>query len=147
MVNDNEILFNNKKGDKIMKQLKNGDVFFGTHADLLNELGLHTKQGLPFKSWQKGTYELDANTYIWIICIDGEVRNGWRNTYQNNKIIEENLDNKNHTIGLTHKYRVVFDKTSGYYGNKFVCKGLYRLCPKSNNQMRILEKVADVIKL
>ena len=130
-----------------MKELKNGDVFHGTHADLLNELGLRTKQGLPFKNWYKGTYELDENTFIWIICIDGKERSGWSNVYQGNKIIEKNPNNNTLTISLTHKYRIVFDKVAGYSGNKFVCKGLYKLCPESNNQMRILEKIADVIKL
>ncbi len=130
-----------------MKELKNGDVFHGTHADLLNELGLRTKQGLPFKNWCKGTYELDENTYIWIISIDGVKRNGWINIYEENKIVEKNLDDICHSIGLTHEYRIVFDKVAGYSGNKFVCKGLYKLCPESNNRVRILEKIADVIKL
>ncbi len=131
-----------------MKALKNGDVFHGTHADLLNALGLRTKKGEPFIAWYKGTYELDASTYIWMIHIDGEIRDNWRNTYQDDTIIEENLDDKIHPIGLTHKYRIVFDKIEEKGGREFmICKGLYKLNPESNNQKRILEKVADSIKL
>ncbi len=131
-----------------MKEIKNGDVFHGTHADLLNALGLRTQQGLPFKNFFKGTYELDENTYIWIICIDGQERDGFINIYQGRDgIIEQNVQDKTHTIGLTHKYRIVFDKVKGFSGNRFICKGLYKLSPESTNQKRILKKVADSINL
>ena len=130
-----------------MKELNIGDKFYGTNADLLNELGFLTKQGLPFKGWQKSTFELDSNTFIWLASIDGVVRNGWSNIYQGNEIIEQNPDNNILTIGLTHSYRVVFDKIKDTYGNVFIFKGLYKLSPESNNQVRILEKISNHVKL
>ena len=129
-------------------KLITGDVFYGTHADLLNAIGIRTKDGKSFKQYYKGTYELDNNTYIWIISIDGKERSGWRNSwYGTDTIIEENLENYTHPIGITHKYRLVFDKKPTGRGNKFNFMGYYMLQPESTNRKRIITKVNDSFNL
>jgi len=129
-------------------RLITGDVFYGTHADLLNNIGLRTQKGEKFIQYYKGTYELDPNTYIWIISIDGKERSGWINTQSDNDtIIEYNLENHEHPIGLTHKNRVVFEKE--YLGkcNEFIFKGYFELQPESTNQKRVIKKISDSFDL
>jgi hypothetical protein len=119
-----------------------GDTFYGTHADLLNTLGLKTKNGETFKQYYKGTYELDSDTYIWIISIDGKEHSGWRNYLQGeDTVVECNLENYDHPIGLTHSFRVVFDKQRLGSGNKFVFMGYFKLQPESTNRKRVLRKL------
>ena len=129
-------------------KLTGEDVFYGTHADLLNSLGIRTKKGEKFEQYYKGAYELDDNTYIWIIAIDGKQHSGWSNSWHgSDMIIECNIENHEHPIGLTHKYRIVFDKEYTARGNKFIFKGCFMLQPESTNQRRILKKVADTFVL
>ncbi len=125
------------------KIIREGQMFYGTHADLLNELGFRTKQGLSFNGYQKGTYEIDYDTYVWMAHIDGKVRNMWKNTKKGEMIIEENLDEKVHSIGITHDTRWVFEKFNGY----LIFRGVYKLRKGSTNKVRILDKVAREIVL
>ena len=125
-------------------KITTGDIFRGTHANLLNEIGIRTKSGEKFEQYYKGTYELDSDTYIWIISIDGEERSGWINSWVDaNTIIEHNTEQCYHPIGLTHKYRLVFHKERFPQGNKFTFKGYFKLQPESTNEKRILKKVDD----
>lgn len=128
--------------------LINGDVFFGTHADLLNEIGIRTQKGERFKQYYKGTYELDDNTYIWIISIDGKQHSGWVNRWSDvDTIIEYNLENDEHPIGLTHKCRIVFDKERTSQGNKFIFRGYFILQSESTNQKRIIKRTSDIFNI
>ena len=129
-------------------ELINGAIFYGTHADLLNEIGIRTQNGEKFKQYYKGTYELSDDTNIWIISIDGKNRSGWCNSWLGtDTIVERNLENYTHPIGLTHKYRVVFEKEHTGCGNKFIFRGCFMLQPESSNQQRILKKFADTFIL
>lgn len=121
--------------------LKIGDFFYGTHAELLNAIGLRTKKGERFKQYYKGTYELNEDTYIWIISIDGIERSGWKNVLiDDDTIIEYNIQNQDHPIGLTHERRLVFHKERLPRGNKFTFKGYFVLQPESTNIKRILKR-------
>ena len=125
-----------------------GDVIYGTHADLLNSIGIRTKSGAKFEQYYKGTYELNSDTYIWIISIDGKERSGWINVWNGpEEIIEYNPEEYHHPIGLTHKYRIVFDKEREKHGNKFVFKGVFMLQPESSNKKRVLRKIDDNYEL
>ena len=129
-------------------KLTNGDIFYGTHADLLNTIGIRSKNGEKFKQYYKGTYALDDNTYIWIISIDRKQRSGWSNSWCGpDTIIESNFEDYEHTIGLTHKYRVVFDKEYAGRGNKFIFRGCFMLQPESTNQRRVVKKISDTFVL
>ncbi len=125
-----------------------GQVFEGNQVKLLNSLGFTTKEGTAFKGYRYSTYKIDSQTYIWMAYIHGKEHKGWKNYYLNNQtiIIEEKLNNKYHPIGLTHPYRLVFEKVSDN-GNKyhFVFKGVYKLKKESTDRKRILEKVSDKI--
>ena len=129
-------------------KITTGDVFRGTHANLLNELGLRTKSGEKFEQYYKGTYELDRDTYIWIISIDGEERSGWINSWvDTDTIIERNTERCYHPIGLTHKYRAVFQKDRSPLGNTFTFMGYFKLQPESTNEKRILKKINGEFEL
>ncbi len=127
-------------------KIKSGDWFYSGNAELLNQLGLRTAEGLKFKSWAKSTYELDYNTYIWMPRIDGQIKDGWQNEYKDGFfeiIIERNLDNKYHPIGLTHKHRYVFDKKEYC----FIFRGVYELQPESDNRVRVLKQIKNEVDL
>ena len=136
---------NNIKRRKTMYNInmEEGEKFYGTYADLLNHLGFRTKTGARFSNYQKSTYELDPHVYVWIASIDGNERNGWINQFEGvDKIVEYNIDNKVHSMGLTHEYRYVFQKCKNNSGKQyFIYKGVYLLNRSmSNNAKRVLEK-------
>ena len=136
---------NNSKRRKTMYNInmEEGEKFYGTYADLLNHLGFRTKTGARFSNYQKSTYELDPHVYVWIASIDGNERNGWINQFEGvDKIVEYNIDNKVHSIGLTHEYRYVFQKCKNNSGKQyFIYRGVYLLNRSmSNNAKRVLEK-------
>ena len=145
----NLVNYFNLSEETIMKNLNYGDTFYGTNADLLNELGFRTNEGELFKKWYKSTYVLTDNILIWIVPINGENHNGWINSYQEQEkiIVETNLYNIKHPIGLTHNYRVVFEKTNNNNENIYTFKGLYKLNPASNNKVRLWERVVDKYSL
>ena len=108
------------------------------NAQLLNKL-----LGTDYKQWYKSTYQLTADTMIWIIRLDNKLRNGWRNKSTSDRIIEGfdgNTRPSNIYLGMQVKKRVVFEKVSGGY----VFHGVYQYdASRSNLTHRELVKLSD----
>ena len=118
-------------------------LFYTKRCKLLDITPIRTKTGARFTNYQKSTYELDPHVYVWIANIDGNERDGWINQFEGvDKIVEYNIDNKVHSIGLTHEYRYVFQKYKNNFGKQyFIYRGVYLLNRSmSNNEKRVLEK-------
>lgn len=91
-----------------------------TNAELLNEL-----LGTDYTSWMKSYYDTEKNR-IWMIRLDNQTRNNWRNYESGDTIVEENLDRRD-TSGVRTDIRpdaerIVFAKENGF----FVFKGIYK---------------------
>lgn len=106
--------------------MRRGDVIrVSTNAELLNYVF-----GTHYKAWMKSVYDY-GSSWVWMIHLDGVVRNGWRNLKYSDCIKEENLS-KN-TYGLRTNVgplkRIVFSKHSGY----FVFEGVYEYDRQRSN--------------
>ena len=91
-----------------------------TNAELLNELF-----GTDYASWMKSYYDTEKNR-IWMIRLDNQTRNNWRNYESGDTIVEENLDRRD-TSGVRTDVRpdaerIVFSNENGF----FVFKGIYK---------------------
>lgn len=128
---------NYKQGDKIMRS---GEIIrVRTNAELLNELF-----GLNYKAWMKSVYDFDDKR-VWMIHLDNQERNGWKNYKIKNTIIEENLYPDDLT-GLRvdvrpNNLRVVFSK----HNNHFVFEGIYMYDKERSDasKIRYWQKVAE----
>ena len=128
-----------------MKRIEKGDVFYHpTNAELLNELFCR-----QFKAYMKASYMLDDGTMLWMARLDGKVRAGWRNFWQNKKIVEEYVGGypypDNYSLGFDVQRRAVFEKCD--WGKYFVFHGVFRLEQGSTLKKRILELDSDQILL
>ncbi len=109
-----------------MKTLQAGDIIpVRTNAELLNTL-----LGTTYKAWMKTIYHLGNGEFIWIVEIDGKVRSGWSNTWQNGKIVERYVYAppypRNIYDGLNITRRAVFEKcTAG--GRHYIFRGIFQL--------------------
>ena len=61
--------------------------------------------GTNYKLWLKSTYELDDSTTVWMIKIDGEKRNTFKNYFDNENIVEESYEEKTRSL---NPIRMVF---------------------------------------
>lgn len=91
-----------------------------TNAELLNEL-----LGTDYTSWMKSYYDTEKNR-IWMIRLDNQTRNNWRNYESGDTIVEENLDHRD-TSGVRTDIRpdaerIVFAKENVF----FIFKGIYK---------------------
>lgn len=128
---------NYEQGDKIMRS---GEIVrVRTNAELLNELF-----GLNYKAWMKSVYDFDDKR-VWMIHLDNQERNGWKNYKINNTIIEENLCPDDLT-GLRvdvrpNNLRIVFSK----HNNHFVFEGVYMYDKERSeaSKSRYWQKVAE----
>lgn len=98
-----------------------------THAELLNRL-----LNRHCKSWYKCTYDIDQDTFIWMVKLDGTDNYGRRNKFDDGKTIMERFDdgfpkNDRFMHGLTRKYRLVFEKEELSVGRVYTFRGLYKL--------------------
>ena len=109
-----------------MKTLKAGDVVsVKTNAELLNTL-----LGTTYKRWMKTIRHLGNGEFIWIVDIDGKVRSGWSNTWQNGKIVERYVNDppypNNIYDGLNITKRAVFEKRNAG-GRHYIFRGVFEL--------------------
>ena len=101
--------------------MKSNDVInVKTNSELLNELF-----GTDYTSWMKSYYDTEKNR-IWMIRLDNQTRNNWRNYESGDTIVEENLDRRD-TSGVRTDIRpdaerIVFSNENGF----FVFKGIYK---------------------
>lgn len=93
--------------------MKSNDVInVKTNSELLNEL-----LGTDYTGWMKSYYDTEDNR-IWMIHLDNQPRNNWRNYESGDTIVEENLDRRD-TSGVRTDIRpdaerIVFAKENGF---------------------------------
>lgn len=100
-----------------------------TNAEFLN-----INFGTSYKEWNQSTYDLDEETEVWMVTLDGSFQNGVKNYFENGNIIEEINDN----IRPTKLKRMVFQIIENYGVKTFIYLGVYRLdSNKSSENIRI----------
>lgn len=127
--------------------MKQGDIIrTKTHAELLNKL-----LGTQYKQWYKCTYDLDDNTFIWIVSLDNSSNAGHRNKFLNNTTIIEQFD-KNDTFskerflhGINREFRLVFEKIETANGRLYKFHGLYKLIRVENDGYKRTLKLSSLI--
>ncbi len=133
-----------KKEEYKMKKINDiviGQTFEGNHAKLINQLF-----GTDYNQYMKAAYTVpyEPEAFIWMVYINGEIRDGWKNVYfhGHDTILEYNTDNKYDDRGLVHRFRYLFEKKNIYGGAyEFVYRGKYELQKESNNALRVLKRV------
>ena len=105
-----------------------------TNAEFLNKVF-----GTNYKLWLKSTYELDDSTTVWMIRIDGEKRNNFKNYFDNGYIIEESLEEETRSL---KPIRMVFQIMGKKDYKTFVYLGKYTLDNgKSNKEKRVFKQL------
>ena len=99
--------------------------------------------GTNYKLWLKSTYELDNSTTVWMIKIDGEKRNTFKNYFDNENIVEESYEEKTRSL---KPIRMVFQIVEKENSKTFVYLGNYTLNKeKSTKEKRIFSPIKDVL--
>ena len=105
-----------------------------TNAEFLNKVF-----GTNYKLWLKSTYELDDSTTVWMIRIDGEKRNSFKNYFDNGCIIEESLEEETRSL---KPVRMVFQIIEKNKYKTFIYLGKYSLDnEKSNKEKRVFKQL------
>ncbi len=129
-----------------MKTLKAGEVIHvKTNAELLNTL-----LGTTYKRWMRTIRSLYNGSFIWIVEIDGKVRSGWSNTWQDGKAIERYVCAppypSNIYDGLNMKKRVAFEKCNAG-GRHYIFRGVFEIEQNFPLTHRVLHLISDQITL
>lgn len=115
-----------------------------THAELINKL-LRTN----LKKLYRCTYDIDKNTFIWMVNLNDTRNAGHRNRIENNTTIIEEFDksrpkDERFYHGLKRKHRLVFEKINTPNGRIYKFHGLYKLVKTENDDyIRILQIECD----
>lgn len=100
-----------------------------------------------YRAWMKCTFHLNYSKFIWMVTIDGKERNGWIDTWQNGKIIEQYVDTysepSNLDEGFNAKQRIVFEKCNDAHGNYFIFRGIFQLEKGSSRRHRVLHCISE----
>ena len=105
-----------------------------TNAEFLNKTF-----GTNYKLWLKSTYELDDSTTVWMIRIDGDKRNGFKNYFDNGCIIEESLEEETRSL---KPIRMVFQILEKRDYKTFVYLGNYNIdSENSNKEKRVFKPI------
>ena len=126
--------------------MKAGEIIYvSSNAELLNTLGLSRKE---YKRWMRTTFNVEQDTFVWMITLDGKNNSGWINEFHGDTITEKYVGGKpypdNIDLGLAYKTRLVFEKIK--IQNKvvkYIFRGIYRLNNTSTRENRILNKISD----
>ena len=145
----NNILANIKKEEEnLMKavkksnKLRTGDKFFvKTNAEFLNQAF-----GTNYKGWMRCGWKYAPDVIVWMVWLDGEVREGWLNTIiEEQRIVQEDYVGKPEEQLYSHRritefHRIVVKRDKGCY----TILGLYK-CDKATRYKRVWRKVSDEI--
>lgn len=125
--------------------MKKGEIIYArTNAEFLNAL-----INKNYKQWYKCTYELNNDTFIWMICLNNSNNVGHRNKFENDCTIIEQFDtslpkNKRFNHGLERPFRLVFEKIKTANGCAYKFHGLFKLVtPVIDEYKRTLKSVND----
>lgn len=95
-----------------------------THAEFLNKAF-----GTDYKGWMQSRWEYDADTWIWMVCFDGKMRQGWINCIiSEDEIWEEYIGDETPTYKRDNKrFRIVVSIKEGHCGREYHVLGKFRL--------------------
>lgn len=144
--NINTSINKDNKGIVTPYSLKAGDrIDVSKNYELLNML-----LGKQLKGYMSSIYKLqDDDKFIWMIKLDGIKRQGWKNSWFPDKIVEEYLDGppfpSNISIGYNIKKRIVFEKYGDGRTQYFIFRGVYQMEKDSTLTYRVLRIVSEEI--
>ena len=105
------------------------------HYELLNKAF-----NLSLKGWSQTTYNLHGNK-IWFIRIDGNYRNGYKNEFLGDDVIETSLSNHNL---YKDKYRYIFQIVESNGNREYIYLGKYEyLVDKSSKTRSVFKCLHD----
>lgn len=125
----------------------NETIYAKTHAEFLNKVF-----GTQYKAWMKSVWSYNSNYIVWMVCFDGKIRDGWKNTFIGwDEIKEENNDyNKKYYDGqplpyYTYQKRIVIEIDNTSFARKYIFRGVYQYDKEKSNpyQVRYYNKIAD----
>lgn len=118
-------------------------IYAKTHADFLNQAF-----GTNYKGYMKSRWEYSQNTWVWMVRIDNQVRDGWVNRIINeSEIWEEYVWNNEPTYSgePERAYRIVANIKDEPSGREYHILGKYKFdFEKSTNKKHILKKVEEI---
>jgi hypothetical protein len=119
------------------------EVFAKTHAEFLNQAF-----GTNYRGFMKTRFPYDEDTWVWMVSIDGKVRNGWKNVkVSENEIWEEYVLSGDPTYSKNQErtYRIAVDVTQAKNGRKYCILGKYEFdFENSTSKRHILRKIKEV---
>ena len=118
-------------------------IYAKTHADFLNQAF-----GTNYKGYMKSRWDYSQNTWVWMVRIDNQVRDGWVNRIINeNEIWEEYVWNNEPTYSgeSEREYRIVASIIDSPLGREYHILGKYKFdFERSTNKKHILKKVEEI---
>ena len=117
-------------------------IYAKTHADFLNQAF-----GTVYNGYMKTRWSYDNNTWVWMVRIDNQIRDGWVNKIINeNEIWEEYVFDGEPPYGndKEREYRIVVNIIDTVYGREYHILGKYKFdFVQSTNKKHIYKKVNE----
>ena len=116
-------------------------IYARTHADFLNQVF-----GTNYKQYMRGRWKYNDSTWVWMVYMDGKVRNDWRNRIvSNDEIWEERVCGDTDYHGEPEKpYRIVVRIVDTSRGREYHILGLYKFDFEScTSQKNVLRKIGE----
>lgn len=118
-------------------------IYAKTHADFLNQAF-----GTDYKGYMKSRWDLDNDTWVWMVYIDEQVRSGWVNKIiSEDQICEEYVwsDEPTYKNEPERAYRIVVRIVNTTRGREYHVLGKYKIdFVESTNKKHILKKIAEI---
>ena len=119
-------------------------IFYArTHADFLNQAF-----GTNYKAYYKGRWNYDDDTWVWMVRMDRQVRDGWVNRIiSENEIWEEYIwDNApSYRNEVERKYRIAVNIIDTSYGREYHILGKYKFdFEQSTSKKHVLVKIKEI---
>ncbi|MBE5751642.1 MAG: hypothetical protein E7357_04450 [Clostridiales bacterium] len=103
-----------------------------TNAEFLNK-----EYGTNYKAWYKSRWPYDIETWVWMVRIDGKVRDGWRNLpLKEGGMLEEFVGPGTPTYfnEKERRYRIIVDIVETSTGREYHIIGKYRYDKERSNE-------------
>lgn len=118
-------------------------IFAKTHAAFLNQV-FNTN----YKSYMKSRWVYDESTIVWMIRMDGQIRDGWKNrVIDKNEIWEEYVfdDDPSYKESSERRYRIVVNVIDAPLGREYHILGKYKFdFENSTHKKHILIKSEEI---
>lgn len=119
-------------------------VYAKTHAEFLNKI-----YGTNYKNYMRGRWSYDYDTWVWMVRMDGAIRDGWVNKIINeNEIHEEYVwaGEPGYTSDRERRYRIavqIIDMPGGMRVYNILGKYRYDFA-ESTYKKHVLKKVEEI---